>query len=253
MLKSQFLLCLLSAMLALPAQAALISDGTWDGWTVFAAEDGSIDFGGGGQRFDAEYLLYKYDSERHILSLGLQSGFDILHGLQPHNGKFYWSGDLALSFDGNTSNYEYAVDFGLQACGFSQRTNADCGNENNDALNHYAGIYQVQEWNTDIHPNHGSSNPFAMQNGDKLIPLNEYHNRAGSAMAEGEKSYFRKVDIALYLLDIDKNFTVDSHWTMSSGNDAINGRVSVSAVPVPAAAWLFGSALIGLASISRRR
>jgi len=32
-----------------------------------------------------------------------------------------------------------------------------------------------------------------------------------------------------------------------------SGSIRVSAVPVPAAAWLFGSALVGLASIGRRR
>lgn len=35
--------------------------------------------------------------------------------------------------------------------------------------------------------------------------------------------------------------------------DMVVGMTDVSAVPVPAAAWLFGSGIFGLASIARRR
>ena len=41
------------------------------------------------------------------------------------------------------------------------------------------------------------------------------------------------------------------HWTMSCANDVIEG--AVPSVPVPAAVWLFGSGLLGLVSIARRR
>jgi hypothetical protein len=40
------------------------------------------------------------------------------------------------------------------------------------------------------------------------------------------------------------------HWTMSCGNDVIEG---VLPAPVPAAVWLFGSGLLGLVGIARRR
>ncbi|MFV8816199.1 VPLPA-CTERM sorting domain-containing protein [Haliea sp. E17] len=42
--------------------------------------------------------------------------------------------------------------------------------------------------------------------------------------------------------------------TLSSGaNAVINYAVTPSAVPLPAAAWLFGSGLLGLAGVARRR
>lgn len=52
--------------------------------------------------------------------------------------------------------------------------------------------------------------------------------------------------------------TVDLFATSAASNDATaNGlmidQIKVSAVPVPAAAWLFGSGLIGLAGAARRR
>lgn len=42
------------------------------------------------------------------------------------------------------------------------------------------------------------------------------------------------------------------HWTMACSNDVIEGAVP-SAVPVPAAVYLFGSGLLGLAGIARRK
>ncbi|ARN75733.1 VPLPA-CTERM sorting domain-containing protein [Oceanicoccus sagamiensis] len=45
-------------------------------------------------------------------------------------------------------------------------------------------------------------------------------------------------------------------WASSGSlidHNYINGSVTVSSVPVPAAAWLFGSALIGLAGIKRKK
>jgi len=39
----------------------------------------------------------------------------------------------------------------------------------------------------------------------------------------------------------------------SSANDALWSITRVSAVPVPAAAWLFGSGLLALLGISRRK
>lgn len=51
-----------------------------------------------------------------------------------------------------------------------------------------------------------------------------------------------------YLLLVDNGLTTPNP---KDGFDV--ARVSVSAVPIPAAGWLFGSALIGLAAAARRR
>ena len=42
-------------------------------------------------------------------------------------------------------------------------------------------------------------------------------------------------------------------WEFTCANDVIEGAVAVSAVPVPAAVWLFGSGLLGLAAVARRK
>lgn len=42
-------------------------------------------------------------------------------------------------------------------------------------------------------------------------------------------------------------------WEFTCANDVIEGVHPVSAVPVPAAVWLFGSGLLGLVAVSRRQ
>jgi len=42
-------------------------------------------------------------------------------------------------------------------------------------------------------------------------------------------------------------------WEFTCANDVIEGAVAMPAVPVPQAVWLFGSGLIGLVGVARRR
>lgn len=49
--------------------------------------------------------------------------------------------------------------------------------------------------------------------------------------------------------ELSMNWVSDSGWT----GWMVAGDASISAVPVPAAAWLFGSAIIGLAGAKRRK
>ena len=58
----------------------------------------------------------------------------------------------------------------------------------------------------------------------------------------------------------DPNFNTTVHtsfeqgvWKLDAATGTVTYSAAVSAVPVPAAAWLFGSALVGLTGISRRR
>ncbi|MES2546481.1 MAG: VPLPA-CTERM sorting domain-containing protein, partial [Pseudomonadota bacterium] len=50
------------------------------------------------------------------------------------------------------------------------------------------------------------------------------------------------------------NFQGGLDWsvTFTGAEDAIISARNVSAVPVPAAAWLFGSAMLGLAGLRRK-
>jgi hypothetical protein len=230
--------------------AGLIDDGTWAGWSVLATEDQEgnfnyVDPGYGGQRFDAEYLLYKL--EGNILSIGLQTGFDIVDGHQLYGGKNYWAGDIALSFDGvvlgSAGTYEYALDFGLGQCGWSNNGNADCGQLNEEGLNNSAGVYAVTSWNNNVYSGHHQSDPFAMISASATYDL--LSNDAGQIADH----YYRQMSFDLSALGLTAIDGFDAHWTMSCGNDAIDGSVSV---PEPSSMLLLALGLIGL-SMSRRR
>ena len=53
-------------------------------------------------------------------------------------------------------------------------------------------------------------------------------------------------EIIFTTVDVASGATVTTDWTVAIGEE-------ISEVPVPAAAWLFGSALLGLANIGRRK
>jgi hypothetical protein len=231
-----------------------------NGWNMFADDDSHIGPGGGGQRFDAEYLFYKYDESSQNLTIGLQTGFDVNDGY--YNG--YYAGDLALSFDGSTSGafygYEYAVDFGL----VTKNYNGDYVNDgyNNDGQD-TAGLYSVSQWDNNIlNP---VSSPFAMDEGSMVAALSQ-NSSAPYSFTDGvnnsgiDSSFYRIVSFDLAgIVDVSSDFTVDAHWTMSCGNDAINGSFTVAQtgggtpVPEPSILALFGIGSLGVAFTGMRR
>jgi len=51
----------------------------------------------------------------------------------------------------------------------------------------------------------------------------------------------------------DNGFDLFIDYTGGDGNDIVLTTIMPSAVPVPAAVWLFGSGLIGLVGVARRK
>ena len=253
----------LAALVSTGAQASTLS--IWDSsWTQIGADDGHIGPGGGGQAFDAEYLYYKVDG--NTLYLGLQSGFNLIDGnqfLSTYGGHtyndWYYAGDLALSFDGIASTYEYGVDFGFTTRDYSGRdysptdfshttgfVESSGPHDGTDA----AGLYSVSGWNPNTGIYYQASNPFAIDAGAKVVDLLTNISGSGDS-GGGNTSYYRIVSFDISDLNIDG---IDAHWTMSCGNDAINGRIDFThTVPEPGTLSLMGLGLVGLGFMRRRK
>ena len=246
----------------------------FDDWGQFADADSDIPSGQGGQRFDTEYLFYKYNKDDKTLSLGLQTGFDIKDGQYGN----YYAGDIALSFDGSTSGakgagFEYAVDFGLMTKDYYDLNKVSAAQDssgNDTGIDVDGGLYEVSLWNDDIL--HEEASPFAMDDGviKSALTTNDYGygytDRVDNTTSYSniyDKSYYRIVTFSLDgIVDLSKDFTVDAHWTMSCGNDQINGGFNIAGnqgggnpVPEPSALALMaiGSISLGLSGYRRRK
>ncbi len=74
-------------------------------------------------------------------------------------------------------------------------------------------------------------------------------NNSLTGLSGGMKMSFAAIDLGTDAVSMN---TFAGTWSVNAANGTLN-YTTVSAVPVPAAVWLFGSGLLGLVGISRRK
>lgn len=96
-----------------------------------------------------------------------------------------------------------------------------------------------------------------------LIGQQGYYDVAGWGDVNGTPGFYAAANVGtavsfyqVNVSDVDFISAVETQmgdWLLTTDGTLTYGTAPVSAVPVPAAVWLFGSGLIGLASIARRK
>jgi hypothetical protein len=95
-----------------------------------------------------------------------------------------------------------------------------------------------------------------MDGGIKVTDLT-WDTGSGLTVNNSDTSYFRQVSFDVTdFLQPNGDLLVNAHWTMSCGNDAINGSFDANAPtpnPEPGTIALLGIGLAGLAGVGARR
>ena len=161
----------------------------------------------------------------HDISMSRQGSSNLIEGQVLVD----WSGnlDMPLHIEWDATGLFNAIDYGLQAGDKLSGTNL-YRDYNGD------GIWDLSEWVMDIN----SAIPYS--DSLQLDPLNT-QGPAPMAATSGSLG-----------LDATTPFTgIRGYFDIGSGNSMY--VTSVSAVPVPAAVWLFGSGFLGLIGVARRK
>lgn len=163
----------------------------------------------------------------------------------------------AKAYKDGTTNWGHTADFAL----FKLEADAEVTisvSSDNSALRPAFGLWQG--WDTGFGSRHGTylsngalnpmaANPFPGSAGINVVDPNAWAFAAtqGTPGAPAAATLTRMLTAGLYTL------AIGGYDGTVGGQHAYSTTISAAAVPVPAAVWLFGSALAGLVGAQRRR
>jgi len=192
----------------------------------------------GGRPWDLTYMGLEIDGS--VMNFGLQGG-DILDGRYGS----YHLGHIGINVD-DDDFLEYAITYQRGASGYNRYT----GQVQQGAIS--LNLYEVHSWkDRDYSWRH--SDYYKVESGTKIATLNANFQDGGHSTRDSVLE--GSLDLSLLsLFDLQSGGDISMYLTMSCVNDEIYALSSLdpSPVPVPAAVWMMGSALLGLAGYRRR-
>jgi len=192
-----------------------------------------------GNTYDVEAIYFDNDAEYGYIA--------IISGVAPlavrNSGTYqdgYMAGDIGISLTSGTGNYEYGIDINNDFVGGSELINAQ--------------LMSVSDWaRVGFFP---EADPWKINSG----------SAAGSGIVQAFYTGFTEeydslynghyvLEVAFLLEDLGLSFgdELTIHWTMECGNDYLDLVATVDPIPEPATMVLFGTGLIGIAGIGRKK
>ncbi len=231
-----------------PAWASPIIDGVFDRtgeWAGhFVAEDtgqeNHLGPGDGGQLYDAEYLGLVI--EGGSVYFGLQTGHQVA------TNTVLPAGDFAFDI-GSDGTWDYAIDFLITG----GTVNYSLIDMRGTSLVDYSDTVATHAWRDVRYSSNAISSPFEAiyTTGDVLATFSGAYSDS-AVDAYGQQSYVLEGMFDLSLFDILPGQSVTMHWTMACGNDYLETDPT-QPVSEPVTMLLFGSGLMALASLRRKR
>ena len=235
-----------------------IYDGTGYEGTSTGGEDGEAEPGmDNSQVWDLEGFFLNGST------LSMVAGFDFKYGVTGH--PLYTSGDLFIDTDGNLGNtqtsYSPSDGFNTVESNFGYEFVFDL-----DFDNLTYNIVQLDDTastiTADLAANEAGtpgSNPWKYESGGTEIGNGSFGFTSGltdsdTGFSGGSHYALTGFDLAPIMssLGISTSLDFTSHFTMGCGNDNLMGS-GTAPVPEPATMLLFGTGLVGLATVGRKK
>jgi len=188
-----------------------------------------------GNTYDVEAIYFDNDAEYGYIA--------IISGVAPlavHNSgdhqPGYKAGDIGISLTGGSGDYEYGI------------------NINNDYEGGYssAQLMSVTDWaRVGFFPD---ADPWKINSGSAAGSAEAFYTGYTEEYDSTYNGHY-VLEVAFFLEDLGLSFgdELTIHWTMECGNDYLDLVATVDPIPEPATMVLFGTGLIGIAGIGRKK
>lgn len=231
--------------LPLLANAASVSgQGTWETTLQARSFDGGVTIGG---YYDTDLNITWLADANAAKGSAFDDGYYVGDGAMTFASANAWV--ASLNFNGITGwRLPIVTDTGSSSCNFAY-SGTDCGYNVDTSVNEMAHMFYNTLGNLAAFDANGN-----YQAGSGLSNTGPFSNLQtafywSSTQYSADSRFFLLFDFGSGLEDT--RGYADDYWAWAVHNGDVG--TAVAAVPVPAAVWLFGSGLLGLFGVARRK